>query len=48
MEKNFQNKEALEKLKEIAEDIRVCMYCTMQHSDDVAIVAFHHIVAIPH
>lgn len=36
MEKNLQNKEALEKLKEIAEDIRVCMYCTMQHGDDVA------------
>lgn len=36
MEKNLQNEEALKKLKEIAEDIRVCMYCTMEHGSDMA------------
>jgi general stress protein 26 len=36
MEKNLQNSEAQAKLKEIAEDIRICMYCTMQHDSDVA------------
>ena len=36
MEKNLQSAEALKKLKEIAESIGVCMYCTMQHGSDMA------------
>lgn len=36
MEKNLQSTEAQAKLKEIAEDIRICMYCTMQHDSDMA------------
>jgi general stress protein 26 len=35
MEKNLENREALDKLKEIAEGIRICMYCTMQYGSDM-------------
>ena len=36
MEKNLQNEAAIKKLKDLAEGIRVCMYCTMQHDSDMA------------
>ena len=36
MEKNLQSAEAVKKLKELAEGIRVCMYCTMEHGRDHA------------
>ena len=34
MEKNLQNKEALEKFKELAMDIRTCMFITNTHNQD--------------
>ena len=34
MEKNLQNKEAVEKFKKLVEDIRVCMFITNTNSDE--------------
>jgi general stress protein 26 len=36
MEKNLQDADALKKLKELAESINICMYCTMEHGSDMA------------
>ena len=36
LEKNLQDEAAIKKLKELAESIRVCMYCPMQQGGDMA------------
>ncbi len=36
MEKNLESADALKKLKELADSINICMYCTMEKGSDMA------------